>query len=114
FILYRDLLFRDDRIAHWPYAWKKIPVKGNTGVLFLNGNRGFHGPSEIRSIQGTRRWIYYSISSRNRVWDPHKQNIVQNVAIRATGKLLHLLGLDPGIATEPRSKLEANLYEDNE
>lgn len=109
FTLYNDLLFRDDREPHWLYPWKKIPVKGNTGVLFLNSNRGFHGPSEIRSIQGTRRWIYYSISSHNRVWEPQKQNIARSVATRAAGKFLHLLGYDPRIASQPRSKIEANL-----
>lgn len=112
FTLYKDLLFTDDRRPHWPYPWKKIPIKGNTGVLFLNSNRGFHGPSQIRSIQGTRRWVYYSISSHNRVWEPRKQDIVRSVATRATVRLLHLLGY-PGIAREPQSKIEANLLEDD-
>jgi len=109
FTLYRDLLFRDDRRPHWPHASKKFPVKGNTGVLFLNSNRGFHGPSEMRSIRGSRRWIYYSISSRTRVWEPHAQNPVRRLATRATGRLLNALGLDPHFEKEPLSKIEANL-----
>ncbi len=108
FTLYRDLLFRDDRRPHWPYPWKKIPVRGNTGVLFLNSNRGFHGPRKMRSLHGPRRWIYYSISSHNRVWEAHQQNLARSLATRATGRLLRVIGFDPRVAKEPRSKLEAN------
>lgn len=112
FTLYRDLLFRDDRYPHWPYAAKRFPVKGNTGVLFLNCNRGFHGPSEIRSIEGARRWVYFSISSRNRVWETRSQNRVRVFTTRATGKVCRVLGLEPHIAHQPQSKLDANAHED--
>jgi hypothetical protein len=37
-------------------------------VLFLNSNAGFHGPTPIRRINGLRKWIYYSISSRRNIW----------------------------------------------
>jgi hypothetical protein len=114
FTLYRDWLFRDDRMPHWPHAARKIPVRGNTGVLFLNSNRGFHGPGAIRSIQGARRWIYYSISSKNQAWQPHDQGFARRTATRATGKVLRLLGLGPHFQTNPQSKLDANFRETRE
>jgi len=111
FTLYQDLLFRDDRLPHWPHASKKIPVKDNTGVLFLNCNRAFHGPSAIRSMKGARKWIYYSISSRNRVWDRRPQTFLRAFATRATEKGLRVLGFHPEVPMEPKSKLDANALE---
>jgi hypothetical protein len=103
FTLYRDLLFANDRSAHLPIPVKKFPMRKNTGVLFLNCNVGFHGPSRIRSIKGTRKWVYYSISSRNQVWQPHRLNAFY----RAGLKVLRKLGM--GAASGPRSKLEADV-----
>jgi hypothetical protein len=68
FALFRDLEFRNDRICHRPELAKSFPVRHNQGVLFLNGNRGFHGPLPVRRMTGLRKWIYYSISSRRNVW----------------------------------------------
>jgi len=31
FTLYRDLLFNNDRVPHWPVATKRFPVRDNTG-----------------------------------------------------------------------------------
>lgn len=112
FTLYRDLLFRDDRYPHWPSVAKRFPVKANTGVLFLNCNRAFHGPSEIRSIEGSRRWVYFSISSRNRVWEDRSHNSVRTFTKRAAGRVCRVLGLTPRIAHNPQSKLDANAHED--
>jgi hypothetical protein len=109
FTLYRDLLFGDDRNCHWPLPVKKFPVKGNTGVLFLNSNRGFHGPSEITQIHGVRRWIYYSISSRNRVWEEQRPPRHLRVIYRALGRL----GIRPGPGINPKSKLDANKVEES-
>lgn len=79
FTLYRDLLFGDDRKCHLPIPVKSFPIKENTGILFLNCNTSFHGATKIKSIQGTRRWIYYSISSRNVVWEAHEPNPFLNL-----------------------------------
>jgi hypothetical protein len=49
---------------------KTFTFRHNQGVLFLNSNKGFHGPLPIRQIAGLRKWIYYSISSRRNVWKP--------------------------------------------
>jgi hypothetical protein len=68
FGLYRDEEFRGDRICHRPQLMKAIAPRHNTGVLFLNSNRGFHGPVPIRRMSGLRRWVYFSISSRRNIW----------------------------------------------
>lgn len=104
FTLYRDLLFANDRTPHWPVPVKKFPVKGNTGVLFLNGNTGFHGPQTIRSIRGSRKWIYYSISSRVPVWVWGKPKLTSRVVFGIARRL----GLNLSKPINPRSKLEAN------
>jgi hypothetical protein len=88
FTLYRDLLFANDRVAHLPIPIKKFPVRKNSGVLFLNCNAGFHGPNPIRSLKGTRRWVYCSISSRNLAWSWNRPNVV----FRAGFKLLRESG----------------------
>lgn len=66
--LYRDRDFRNDRWCHDPELTALFPPKGNTGVIFLNSNRGFHGPRPITALRGRRRWLYYTISSRLDVW----------------------------------------------
>jgi hypothetical protein len=68
FALYSDLAFNNDRKCHQPQVEKTFPFRHNQGVLFLNSNRGFHGPTPIRRISGLRKWIYYSISSRRNIW----------------------------------------------
>jgi hypothetical protein len=68
FALYSDLDFKDDRICHSPRVEKTFPLRHNQGVLFLNSNTGFHGPTAIRKMVGMRKWVYYSISSRRNVW----------------------------------------------
>jgi len=70
FALYSDLAFNNDRKCHQPRVEKLFPFRHNHGVVFLNSNTGFHGPSPIRRIGGLRKWIYYSISSRRNVWQP--------------------------------------------
>lgn len=106
FGLYRDLLFGNDRIAHWPRLAKQFPPRGNTGVLFLNSNKGFHGPLPIRSIKGSRKWIYYSVSSRNCVWQAHRQH--KRLVPWAVSRSLRALGIETGRPGEPQSKLDAN------
>jgi hypothetical protein len=73
FALYSDLEFQNDRVCHQPKLEKVFPVRHNQGVLFLNSNSGFHGPTPIRKMAGMRKWIYYSISSRRNVWQAHSQ-----------------------------------------
>ena len=68
FGLFEDEKFANDRICHQPKLVKEYPIKHNTGVLFLNSNKGFHGPTPIKSSVGMRKWIYYSISSRRDIW----------------------------------------------
>jgi hypothetical protein len=65
---YRDREFRNDRWCHDPELVALFPPKRNTGVIFLNSNRGFHGPRAIASLRGRRRWLYYTISSRVDIW----------------------------------------------
>lgn len=66
--LYRDRGFRNDRWCHDPELTALFPPKANTGVIFLNSNRGFHGPRPITALRGRRRWLYYTISSRLDIW----------------------------------------------
>ncbi len=68
FGLYQDQDFRGDRVCHRPQLMKAIAPRHNTGALFLNSNRGFHGPVPIRRMTGVRKWVYFSISSRRNVW----------------------------------------------
>ncbi len=70
FALYTDLAFNNDRRCHRPSIAKTFPFRHNQGVLFLNSNTGFHGPTPIHRMSGLRKWIYYSISSRRNVWTP--------------------------------------------
>ena len=70
FALYSDLAFNNDRHCHQPQLEKTFPFGHNQGVVFLNSNTGFHGPTPIRRMSGMRKWIYYSISSRRNVWKP--------------------------------------------
>jgi hypothetical protein len=106
FVLYGDRLFLGDRVGRWLYRAKVIPLRGNTGVLFLNSNRGFHGPSQVRS--GTRKWIYYSISSRNLAWRPDETGVIRSSAIKAAGRVLHKVGIAKHVPIDPKSKLDAN------
>ena len=66
--LYRDLAFANDRWCHTPELAAMFRPAHNTGVVFLNSNRGFHGPRAITAQRGRRRWLYYTISSRCDVW----------------------------------------------
>ncbi|MEO7192591.1 MAG: 2OG-Fe(II) oxygenase [Vicinamibacterales bacterium] len=66
--LYRDRGFRNDRWCHDPELTALFAPKANTGVIFLNSNAGFHGPRPITALRGRRRWLYYTISSRQDVW----------------------------------------------
>jgi len=68
FALYRDEEFNDDRVCHKPKLIKEFPAIHNTGALFLNSNQGFHGNTKITSIEGWRKWVYYSISSKRNIW----------------------------------------------
>lgn len=68
FGLFSDQQFRNDRTCHAPKLEKAFPYEHNKGVLLLNCNSGFHGPLPIRRLTGTRKWIYYAISSRRNVW----------------------------------------------
>jgi hypothetical protein len=70
FGLFSDLEFRDDRVCHSPKLEKVFPHQHNKGILLLNCNTAFHGPLPIRKLTGTRKWIYYSISSHRNVWRP--------------------------------------------
>jgi len=68
FAFYSDEEFKNDRTCHKPKIEKSFPLRHNQGVIFLNGNNGFHGPTPIRKMSGMRKWIYYSISSRRNIW----------------------------------------------
>ena len=68
FALYSDLAFNNDRRCHQPNVAKTFAFRHNQGVVFLNSNTGFHGPTPIRRISGLRKWIYFSISSSRNVW----------------------------------------------
>ena len=63
-----DREFGDDRWCHDPELTAQFAPRHNTGVIFLNSNRGFHGPRGIRRLAGRRRWLYFTISSRVDVW----------------------------------------------
>jgi hypothetical protein len=65
---FRDRDFRDDRWCHDPEQVVAFAPRHNTGVIFLNSNRGFHGPRAIRRLEGRRRWLYFTISSKLDVW----------------------------------------------
>jgi hypothetical protein len=69
FGIYSDLDFNNDRRCHQPRVERIFPFRHNQGIIFLNSNRGFHGPTPIRRLGGLRKWIYYSISSRRDVWE---------------------------------------------
>jgi hypothetical protein len=69
---YRDRAFGDDRWCHDPELVAAFTPRHNTGVVFLNTNRAFHGPCEISRLAGVRRWLYYTISSRLDIW-PHAE-----------------------------------------
>jgi hypothetical protein len=66
--LYRDRGFRNDRWCHDPELIRCFPPRHNTGVIFLNSNVGFHGPRAITKLEGRRRWLYFTISSRVDIW----------------------------------------------
>jgi hypothetical protein len=68
FALHLDDDYRNDRRSRRPRIVKEFPIRHNSGVLFLNSNRAFHGPTRIRKARGLRKWIYYSISSQRSVW----------------------------------------------
>ena len=69
FGLYRDTAVDSPpRICREPALALSYPAQHNTGVLFLNGPDGFHGPTPVTQCAGQRRWIYYSISSRHPIW----------------------------------------------
>ena len=67
--LYKDEEFGDDRVCHKPKLIKEILPIHNTGVIFLNCNVGFHGNTKITRLEGLRKWIYYSISSKRNIWE---------------------------------------------
>ncbi len=73
--LYRDRAFADDRWCHDPELVTQFAPRHNTGVIFLNSNRGFHGPRAIRALAGRRRWLYFTISSKVDVW-PCRERVV--------------------------------------
>lgn len=66
--LFRDRAFRNDRWCHDPELLVQFAPRHNTGVIFLNSNTGFHGPRAITKLEGRRRWLYYTISSKVDVW----------------------------------------------
>jgi hypothetical protein len=68
FGLYTDDDYRDDRVSRTPALAKAFTFVANQGVLLLNANTAFHGPLPIRRMSGSRRWVYFSISSRRDVW----------------------------------------------
>ena len=78
--LYRDRRFRNDRWCHDPELAALFPPKKNTGVIFLNSNRAFHGPRAITALRGRRRWLYFTISSRVDIW-PCVPRLVDAAAI---------------------------------
>lgn len=66
--LYRDRAYRNDRWCHDPELTALFAPKHNTGIIFLNSNAGFHGPRGIPALEGRRRWLYYTISSKRDIW----------------------------------------------
>ena len=68
FGLYIDDDFQNDRVCHSPRLAASYPMRHNSGVLFLNCNTAFHGPTPITELTGLRKWVYYSISSRRDIW----------------------------------------------
>jgi hypothetical protein len=65
---YRDRAFRNDRWCHDPELVALFRPRHNTGMIFLNSNAGFHGPRRITALEGRRRWLYFTISSRVDIW----------------------------------------------
>lgn len=66
--LFLDREFRNDRWCHAPELVSLVTPRHNTALLFLNTNASFHGPRAITALKGTRRWLYYTISSKADVW----------------------------------------------
>jgi hypothetical protein len=73
--LYRDRGLQNDRWCHDPELAAAYAPAHNTGVLFLNENRAFHGPRRIERLAGRRRWLYFAISSFVDVW-PHRERAI--------------------------------------
>lgn len=65
---FRDRKFRNDRWCHDAELTAMIRPRHNSGAIFLNSNRGFHGPRAITALRGRRRWLYFTISSKVDVW----------------------------------------------
>lgn len=84
FALWLDENYRNDRRCHKPKFAKSYPIQHNTAYFFLNCNNAFHGPLAITRIDGMRKWIYFSISSRRDVWefDPSLRERVSGVVKR--------------------------------
>ncbi len=87
FSLYRDRLFANDRTCRWPQRVCSYPFRHNSGVIFLNCNTGFHGPSPIRALGGLRKWVYYSISSHQPVWPCPKPQGLARAKVEAYNTL---------------------------
>lgn len=87
FALYRDKFFADDRRCLWPELVKTFPVRHNTGVLFMNSNKGFHGPRRTRALRGLRKWVYYSISSHQAIWTPKPTTPKRELAFKGMYKV---------------------------
>ena len=66
--LHRDRAFANDRVRHDPEETVVLRRRHDTGVLFLDCNAGFRGPTPMTAITGPRKWIGFSISSRRDVW----------------------------------------------
>ncbi len=88
FALYRDRFFADDRRCLWPKLAKSFPVRHNSGVIFLNSNAAFHGPTRTIALTGLRKWVYFSISSHQPIWSPQKTKPARSLAFSAKSRLL--------------------------
>ena len=68
FGLWEDEEYANDRKPHKCRLVKLLLVKANSMYVFLNANNAFHALTAMTESVGSRRWIYFSISSKYNFW----------------------------------------------
>jgi hypothetical protein len=55
-------------VGHEHPATISVAPRHNRAVFFLSSATSFHEAAQLESCRGTRRWLYYAISSKADVW----------------------------------------------
>lgn len=92
---YRDAGFKNDRYCHAPEVVARFPARHNTGLIFLNTNASFHGPTTIEHIAGRRRWVNFNISSRVDIWPHARPPGLPRRGMKRLGRRLRAVGRQP-------------------